>query len=319
MRSESSLSADTPVRVIERIEALLPQMSETMAKIGILLLAQPTAPLELSITDLADRAGTSAATVTRFCRLLGFGGYVQFRVAVAADSARTPDEERRADIGRSLRPDDSAQDVLRNVLNAHERSLRATAALLDLELCGQVADRIAGARHLDIYGTGGSAAMASELRNRLYRIGVNAHSWGDVHAGLASASIQDEHTVAIGISNSGLTSETIEMLGRAKSSAAYTVAITNRLTSPLGQLADACLIASVPERYLHPADLSAKHSQLFVLDLLYLLVAQRNYDATLERIAASAAAVLGHRRPGRTDRLAERPDRRERPAQAVPQ
>lgn len=297
MVPELSLSADTPVGVIERIEAMLPQLSKTMAKIGMLLLAEPTAPLEMSITDLAERAGTSPATVTRFCRLLGYPGYVQFRVSVAADAARTSDEERRADIGRTLRPDDSAQDVLRNLLNAHERSLRATAALLDLDMCARVAARIAGCRHLDIYGTGGSAAMAAELRNRLYRIGVNAHAWGDVHAGLASASIQDEDTVAIGISNSGLTNETIDMLGSAKESGAFTVAITNRRTSPLGQLADATLIAAVPELYLHPADLSAKHSQLFVLDLLYLLVAQRNYDATLERIAASAAAVLGRRRP----------------------
>src|SRR5699024_7696219 len=158
-----------------------------------------------------------------------------------ADSARTSDEEHRADIGRTLRPDDAPQDVLRNLLNAHERSLRSTAAMLDLDLGAMIADRIAACRHLDIYGTGGSAAMASELRNRLYRIGVHAHAWGDVHAGLASASIQNEHTVAIGISNSGLTNETIEMLAQAKAASAYTVAITNRLTSPLGQLADACL------------------------------------------------------------------------------
>lgn len=298
-----SLPTEVPVGVTERIEAMLPQLSETMAKIGMLLLAEPNAPLEMSITELAERAGTSAATVTRFCRLLGYPGYVQFRVSVAADGARPTEAEQRADIGRSLRADDPPQDVLRNVLNAHERSLRATAALIDLTLCVQVADRIDTSRHLDIYGTGGSAAMAGELQNRLYRIGVNAHAWGDVHAGLSSASHQDEDTVAIGISNSGLTNETIEMLSAAKSSGAYTVAITNRLTSPLAQIADASLIAAVPERYLHPADLSAKHSQLFVLDLLYLLVAQRNFDATSERIAASAAAVLGHRRPEPTDRF----------------
>lgn len=307
MVPESSLAADAPVGVIERIEATLPQLSETMSKVARLLLDEPTAPLELSITDLAERAGTSAATVTRFCRLLGYPGFVQFRVAVAADSARTFDEAHRGDIGRTLRADDAPQDVLRNLLKAHERSLRSTAATLDLTLSSTIADRIATCHHLDIYGTGGSAAMAAELQNRLYRIGVNAHAWGDVHAGLASASIQDERTVAIGISNSGLTNETIEMLAKAKDASAYTVAITNRLTSPLGQLADACLIASVPEQYLHPADLSAKHSQLFVLDLLYLLVAQRNFTDSADRIAASAAAVLGHRRPDPLDRSPSQP------------
>lgn len=300
-------STDGAIRVSERIQANLPQMSRTMVKIGELLLEDPTAPLDLSITELADRAGTSAATVTRFCRLLGYPGYVQFRVSVAADTGRSDvdDDVWRAEIGRSLDPADTPADVMRTLLNAHQRSLKATAVLLDLELCDQVAVHIAACRHLDIYGTGGSAAMATEMQNRLYRIGVNAHAWGDVHAGLASASIQDAGTVAIGISNSGRTKETIEMLSLAKERGARTVAITNRQSSPLGQLADVCLIASVPELYLHPADLSAKHSQLFALDLLYLLVAQQNYAATVQRLEASARAVVGHRHHDPVDRVQE--------------
>lgn len=59
------------------------------------------------------------------------------------------------------------------------------------------------------------------------------------------------------------------------------------------------------ERFLQPDDLSAKHSQLFVLDLLYLLVAQQNFGRTTTTLAASALAVSPHRRPGRGRR---RPD-----------
>lgn len=288
---------DATMRVPDRIQANLPHMSSALAKIGVLLLEDPTAPLELSITELADRAGTSAATVTRFCRRLGYPGYVQFRVSVAADAgSRQGDQAWRAGIGRAFDPDDAPPDVLRTLLHAHVRSLTATAGLIDVDQCARVARVIANCRHLDIYGTGGSASIADEMANRLYRVGVNAHSWGDVHAGLASASIQDEHTIAIGISNSGRTKETIEMLAHAKSSGAFTVAITNRSASPLGQLADVCLIASVPQEYLHPADLSAKHSQLFVLDLLYLLVVQHDYTDAVHKLASTARAVSGHRR-----------------------
>ncbi|UFU08120.1 MurR/RpiR family transcriptional regulator [Ruania halotolerans] len=287
------------LRVAERIHANRPLMSAAMDKIATVLLDDPTAPLELSITELAERAGTSPATVTRFCRQLGYPGYVQFRVGVATDSGRgdsSGSETWRAEMGRALDPDDSPDDVLRALLNAHVRSLRATADVLDLNVAAGVAKRISGARHLDIYGTGGSFSMADEMRTRLYRIGVNAHAWGDVHAGLASASILDDQAIAIGISNSGRTRETTDMLERAKSAGAHTVAITSFGNSPLAQLADDCLLASVPEQYLHPADLSAKHSQLFVLDVLYLLVAQLDYTATVARIAASADAVASHRR-----------------------
>jgi len=223
---------------------------------------------------------------------------VQFRVGVATDSGRgaADDDRWRAEISRTLDPKDSPEDVSRTLLNAHIRSLRATASVLDLPVCAEVAEQMATGTHLDIYGTGGSAAMAEEMMTRLYRIGVNAHAWGDVHAGLASASILPERSVAVGISHSGRTKETIEMLAKAKAAGAYTVAITSLATAPLAQLADAYLLASVPDRYLHPADLSAKHAQLFVLDLLYLLVAQHDYADTVARIAASADAVAGHRR-----------------------
>lgn len=293
----AEVGVDSPGRVGERIEALMPRLSASMVKIARLILAQPTAPVELSITELAIRAGTSPATVSRFCRQLGFPGYMQFRVAVAADSARDSDEERRADITRTLQPDDTPRAVMDNLLDAHRRTLKSTAAMLDLALCAKVAERISTSRQVDLYATGGSYIVAIEMQHRMYRIGLNTHAWGDVHSGLASASMQDERTVAIGISNSGRTLETTEMLSCAKSQGAFAVAITNNPSSPLGQVADVTLTASVPEQFLHPADLSAKHSQLFVLDLLYLLVAQQNFDETSRRIASSAAAVLSHRRP----------------------
>ncbi|ACQ82239.1 transcriptional regulator, RpiR family [Beutenbergia cavernae DSM 12333] len=307
MVSDLLSPAESAIGVSERIQAHHSGMSSAMLKIAGLLLAEPTAPLELSITELADRAGVSAATVTRFCREIGYPGYVQLRVAVAADRGRgvTADVDTwRLEVGRTLDPDDTPSDVLRTLLNAHVRSLRATATQLDLVQCAYVAAAISRCRHLDIYGTGGSATMAEEMTGRLYRIGIETHWWSDVHNGLSSASIQDKDCVAIGISNSGRTKETIEMVAEAKAAGAFTVAITSRVASPLGQLADACLVASVPARYLHPADLSAKHSQLFVLDLLYLLVTQENYTESISKIAVSGRAVASHRRPepaGRTD------------------
>jgi len=141
--------------------------------------------------------------------------------------------------------------------------------------------------------------LAEELQARLYRIGVNAHAWSEVHAGLTSAAIQDERTVAIGISNTGRTEETIQMLGEAGRAGALTVAISNNPTSPMCEAADRTITTSVYEKFLQPDDLSAKHGQLLVLDLLYLLVAQENFDRSTASLAASSLAVASHRRPRR--------------------
>ncbi len=68
-------------------------MPEGMAKIGTLLLEDPALPLRLSITELAERAGTSPATVTRFCRAIGYTGYLALRVGAAAEQGRSSAHE----------------------------------------------------------------------------------------------------------------------------------------------------------------------------------------------------------------------------------
>ncbi|WP_417308020.1 MurR/RpiR family transcriptional regulator [Devosia sp.] len=298
--------------VLDRIETYQSQMPATMTKIAAVLMDDPKAPLRLSITELAERAGTSAASVTRFCRMIGYAGYSQLRVGIAEDVGRGGSKAAWiADIGRSFGPDDPPDEIRASLLNTHTLSLQTTAGLLDMDAAVRVASTIGKSRHLDVYGVGGSALTALEVEARLYRIGVNVHPWAEVHNGLTSAAILDDDCVAIGISNTGRTDETIQMLSAAKASGAYTVAITGNPDSPIGKIADDVLIAASPDGYLQPADLSARHCQLFVVDLLYLLIAQGNFERTTRLLAASAAAVAPRRRPARGIVLANynsRPD-----------
>ncbi|GAB2523470.1 MurR/RpiR family transcriptional regulator [Paramicrobacterium agarici] len=302
---------DGRMSVSTRVQASLPDMPAAMVKIAEVLLETPSAPIDLSITELAERAGTSAATVTRFCKVIGYSGYTQFRVGVASDIGRGDAHESwRADIGREFHPEDTAREVVRTLLNEHVRALETTAGLVDLDEVQSIARAIATCRHLDIYGIGGSGIMAEELQARLYRIGVSAHYWQEVHGGLTSAALQSKNSVAIGISNSGRTDETIQMLSQAASAGAFTVAITHEDSSPLANVADVTIGTAAPDPYLQPDDLSAKHSQLMVLDLIYLLVAQESFADTATRLAASAMAVSGHRRPQRPSQTKNRPSLR---------
>ena len=286
--------------VLDRIVTYQSQMPATMAKIAAVLIDDPKAPLTLSITELAERAGTSAATVTRFCRLIGYAGFSELRVGIAEDVGRGGSKAAWiADIGRSFGPDDPPEEIRNTLFNTHMMSLQTTAGLIDIPTAVKVAKTIARSRHLDVYGVGGSALTALETEARLYRIGIRVHAWSEIHDGLTSAAILDHQCVAIGISNTGRTEETIQMLTVAKAAGAHTVAVTANPESPLARLADDVLVAASPHGYLQPADLSARHCQLFVVDLLYLLIAQLDFDRTTRLLAASGAAVAPRRRPVR--------------------
>jgi DNA-binding MurR/RpiR family transcriptional regulator len=286
--------------VHDRIRSLLPEMPSAVARVAEYLLEHPQAPLTLSIGELAEQAGASPATVTRFCRTIGYPGYVELRVGIATDVGRSSLDSWTAEIGGEFGPDDSPEDLLRMLISSHTKALREATSAIDLAVITEVSRRIALSSHVDIYGVVGSAMLAEELQGRLYRVGVPAYAWSEVHSGLTSAAIQDSGTVAIGISATGRTEETIEMLAEAGRAGAYTVAVTNNPTSALAELADRSLVTSIYEQFVQPDDLSAKHGQLLVLDLLYLLVAQENFDRSSAKLAASARAVASHRRPRRT-------------------
>lgn len=292
-----SVDADNGA-IIGRISARRHGMPIALSRIADLVISQPTAPVELTITELAERAGSSPASVTRFCRALGFDGYTQFRVAIATELGRGSAEQTwHTDIGAEFEPTDAPEKILRTLLNAHVRGLETTAEGIDLDAVGRAARAITTSRHVDIYGLGGSAGIADEFQRRLHRIGISSHAWSDVHDGLASAVLQDATSVAIGVSSTGQTNETVQMLDQAGASGAFTVAITHDDESWIADVAEVSITTAAPVGYLRPDDMSVKHSQLFVIDLLYLFIAQQMFDPAAKRLAATAMAVSGHRRP----------------------
>jgi DNA-binding MurR/RpiR family transcriptional regulator len=112
-----------------------------------------------------------------------------------------------------------------------------------------------------------------------------------------SAAQLDHQDVAIALSHSGRSTETVDMLEQARASGATTVAITNFSTSPIAEIAENLLCTSVRETSYRSGEMSARHSQFLVLDLLYLAVAQRTHERATETWTRAADAVAPHRTP----------------------
>ena len=128
---------------------------------------------------------------------------------------------------------------------------------------------------------------------RLERIRVPVWYRSDTHTALTNAALLGPGDVAIGLSHCGRTREVIEMLAEAADHGALTVAVTSFARSPLAEVADVVFTTSVHETTFRLAALSALHSQLLVLDLIYVAVAQRTYERTAEALELTARAVRG--------------------------
>src|SRR5258705_615104 len=282
--------------VLARVRAGLPEFTGALQRVAELILADPAAAARSTIVGLAERSGTSPATVTRFCRALGFVGYAELRLAIAGETGRASRTGGwTMDIGREIQPTDPLERVLGQIMAADTQAMHDTASLLDLSEVERAAEAIARADRVDIYGASGSALVGGEMQFCLHRIGIAAWAWTDVHNGLASAALLKGGDVALGVSHSGQTRETIEMIAEASSRGATTIALTSFPRSPLAEVADIVLLTATQATTFRPDALSARHPQLVVLDLLYIAVAQRTHERAHAAFSVTAQAVAGHR------------------------
>jgi len=278
-----------------RIRGLLPTLTGAERRVAEQVLDDPARAAASTITALAERAGTSLTTVTRFSRALGLTGYPQLKLLLATEVGRTESRSWAKAVSATITPRDPLDRVLAGLVDLDTRAVQETAAQLDIDAVKRVVTLLAKARRIDIYAVSGSAVIGIDLQLRLHHIGRAAYIWQDVHDALSSAALLGPQDVALAISHSGQTLETVEALGTAGAAGAATVAITNFPRSPLAQAAAITLTTTTRETTFRAGSMSARHAQMLILDCLYIGVAQRTYTATVAALDATADAVRGHR------------------------
>ncbi|WNV91716.1 MurR/RpiR family transcriptional regulator [Umezawaea sp. Da 62-37] len=287
-----------------KIRSLLPGLARAEQRVAKVVLESPATVAHRSITEVAEAAGTSETTVTRFCKAIGVGGYPELRIALAADTARTASRVDR-DLGSDITLTDDLRQVVGKVAFADARAVEETAEQLDVDALRAVVTAVAGAGRVDVYGFGASAFVAFDLQQKLHRIGRVCFAWNDAHIALTSAAVLTGADVAVGISHTGSTSETVEALRVAKEHGATTVALTNFPRSPISEVADHVLTTAARETTFRSGAMSSRIAQLTVVDCLFIGVAQLHVDSATAALEATYDAVSGHR-------LGERPDGRRR-------
>ncbi|MFE9678469.1 MurR/RpiR family transcriptional regulator [Streptomyces sp. NPDC006259] len=277
-----------------KVRALAPSMTRSMQRVAETVAGDPAGCAALTVTRLAERTGTSEATVVRTARLLGYSGYRDLRLALAGLAARQQSGRAPA-LTTDIAVDDPIADVVAKLAHDERQTLADTAAGLDTVQLGAAVVALASARRTDVYGVGASGLVAQDLVQKLQRIGLVAHAHSDPHLAVTNAVQLRAGDVAVAITHSGATRDVIEPLRVAFERGATTVAVTGRPGGAVAQYADQVLTTSTArESELRPAAMSSRTSQLLVVDCLFVGVAQRTYDTAAPALAASYEA-LAHR------------------------
>ncbi|TQM12074.1 RpiR family transcriptional regulator [Pseudonocardia kunmingensis] len=288
------VTSDPARGVLVRIRAVLPSLRPAQRRVAEAVLRDPAGSAELPIGRLAQQCATSAATVMRFCRSAGFRGYPELRLALARETGREDAGDGVA-LSPDIDPGDSLAEVVAKIAFTDAAAVQDTAATLDLDALAAAVDAVAAARRVDVYGLGASGFVGQDLQQKLHRIGLLAFAWPDPHAALTSAALLDTDSVAIAISHTGTTTDTVDALRVARESGARTVAVTNFVPSPLTGCADLVLATAARETTFRSGAMASRIAQLAVIDCLFVGVAQRSYDRTIDRLTRTHRAVQSRR------------------------
>ena len=239
----------------------------------------------MSIAELADASGVAEATVSRFCRRLGYKGYNAFKLAIA--NAAAVGRHGGDQLSGQILEDDSLEDMSRKLYSADLAAMAQTLERLDAERIGAAVDCLEKAGKVLCMGQGGSMVMASEAAHLFSTVSGKFFPVSDSHSQVIAAANMDENDALLFFSYSGATREMSETLNVARSRGARVILITRFPRSPGAALADVVLCCGSNESPLQLSSVPAKIAQLFLMDVLFSAFCRRD----MERCRSSRARV----------------------------
>ncbi|MGY5342089.1 MurR/RpiR family transcriptional regulator [Paenibacillus glucanolyticus] len=285
----------TPILHIISVEKeSLPRQERRLAEF---ILTAPSEIVHMGIKDLADQCEVSAATVTRFCKNFQCKGYPDFKLKLAAEIAHA---ELASRTGSTRYQDIVAGNPLAGIVEAiesnHLTSIRDTTELLDLGQLERAVDALCRAKRIDLYGVATSSIVAQDFYQKLIRIGKNCTAFADSHMQITSASTLTSSDVAVAVSYSGETPETIDALACAKDTGAFTISVTSYRSSAISSMADITLYSSSLEEGMRRGDMASRIAQLHIIDILFMSMASRDFSTYVPRLEQSYLNVQNYRK-----------------------
>jgi DNA-binding MurR/RpiR family transcriptional regulator len=284
--SASTGLEQAPARsVLPRIEAALPSLIPSDARVAQLILRTPDAVIYQSITEFAAEANVSTATVIRCAKKLGFKGFHDLKLTLAQDLAAF----------RHLGGEGEEPSVLERVTAAGAQSVRDASALVDPVAFDAAAQALGRARRVLFVGVGTSAPLAQDAAYRFRAVGVEAEAPADAHVQHVAARLLQPDDVCLAISHTGSTQETLATVDAARQAGAHTILITSFLSSPLAEISDLVLTAGSREVSFHLEAVASRLAHLAVIDALLVAVAEQDEERSQHALDLYADVLSEHR------------------------
>lgn len=239
--------------IIPIIEANYEKYTETERYIADYFLKQAR-PERLSAELVSKELSVSVASLSRFAKKCGFGGYREFTY-----------EFRNSYVEKSA----VEQQQSRLVLDTYQNLLNKIYSLLDEGQIHRIVTELKWARHVFVCGRGSSGLAAEEMATRFRWIGIDMTALRDNEDMRMQSVFLNRHDLMIGLSLSGTKSEILYMLDRGFQQGARTMLITGKNRQTYEDFCNEVLLVPSLQHLNHGNLISPQFPLLLMIDILY--------------------------------------------------
>lgn len=265
--------------VLARIETLWSSLGPVGQRIAEFIVMHPQEVVHMSVSEVAERTGSSEGSIVGFCKNLGASGFQQIKIALAQEIVQPVQF-----IHEDLEPGDKVDATIRKIFQSNVQTLHDTQAALDVKAMERAVRLIKKARRIEIYGIGSAATIAEDAHYRMLRIGLDVKVVVDSHVQAISASLTGPDVAVLTISHSGSTHETVTATRLAKEAGAATICITNFGKSPIQAFCDVLLFTMARETSFRTEAMTSRLAQLAIIDALIACLALSDYDRSVKTL-----------------------------------
>ena len=275
--------------VLVQIERQLPDLSTAESRVARLILDQTQAVARSALAEVAQLAAVSEPTVIRFCRSIGYDGWPDFKIKLAASlMVGVPY------VHSSLSAGDGTAVLAAKVLDNAVSALLRVRNDINADRLDTAIGLLAGARRIEFYGVGNSGIVAADAQHKFFRFDLSTVAYSDTHTQLMAASLLSPADVLVAISHSGRSRELLDAVKIALKNGCPVVAVTASNT-PLAQMATVLLRADTQEDTDIYSPMISRLVHLALIDVLALGVAIK-YGNNASRVLEKTKQSLRDRR-----------------------
>ena len=276
------------MNLLQYIRQNYESFTEREKRIADYLLNDNNDIIEMSAKEIGDATNTSAPTVVRFSKKLGFSSLNEMKIKLSISLSNSKNKEEFEYLDRDL----STKSIISGVKQSIHTIIDETVNLISECELDNAIDLLSKAKNIYVFSVGVSNLVGLDLYYKMSRINKRCIAHSDTHLQITSSALMEEGDVAVAISYSGDTKEVILCAENAKKNNIPLIVITKAsINNSLEEYSDVTLHVPFVEKSLREGAMTSRISQLAIIDMLFLGMARSNIRDVEEKLVITREAV----------------------------